>query len=174
MTFAHKQLLQTSRFTVYCDTTVQADGKIQEHYYVEKPDAVAVLAHTPSALLFLRVKRYLIGESSYELPGGRVEEGESPDNAARRELWEETRLVASELRLLGSVFPLPSVATEQVHIYATTITEDALTVVADAATEGIESQQLVPFGELPSFVSANVRSSISGYAALLFLSRFAP
>ena len=173
MTFTRRQLLQTSRFAVYCDTTVHADGKTEQHYYIQKPDAVAIVAHTPSALLFLRIKRYLIDGFSYELPGGRVEEGESPDDAARRELWEETRLVASELRLLASVFPLPSVATEQVHIYATTISEDALTVVADAATEGIESQQLVPFGELPSFISANVRCSITGYAALLFLSRFA-
>lgn len=41
--------------------------------------------------------------SPWSLPKGRIEEGESPEEAARRETWEETGVRVTELQELGSI-----------------------------------------------------------------------
>jgi mutator protein MutT len=53
---------------------------------------------------FLLVKRGRgAARGQYAFPGGRVEAGESPEDAARRELTEETALVAGQLTLLRRI-----------------------------------------------------------------------
>ena len=153
------------------DTLVDVAGVERCHYYIRKPDAVMVVAHRQHAMLFLSVNRYLVDGGSYELPGGRIEPGESPSEAARRELTEETGSEATEVKLLTSVFPLPSITTEQVHIFVASLSDADATLGADALTEGITSQVCIPFREVPRFVANNVRCSVDGYAALLFLSQ---
>jgi 8-oxo-dGTP pyrophosphatase MutT (NUDIX family) len=172
MSITRNQLFQTPRFGVYHDALVDAAGETHNHYYIRKPDAVTVVAHRQHAMLFLKVSRYLINGSSYELPGGRIEPGESPDHAARRELAEETGLETTSLTLLACVYPLPSITTEQVHIFGALVSDEhPLILGCDATAEGIHSELYVPFRELPAFIKENVRCAVDGYAALLFLSQ---
>jgi ADP-ribose pyrophosphatase len=76
------------------------------YYSLELPDYVSVLATTPEGeILLVRQYRPAVEQYTLELPGGHVDDGESPEFAARRELREETGYAATEIELLGCLLP---------------------------------------------------------------------
>lgn len=78
------------------------------HYSLRTKDYVSVVAVTPEGrLLLVRQFRPALGRMSLELPSGHVEEGDSPELAARKELLEETGHVAESIELLGNLSPDP-------------------------------------------------------------------
>jgi len=111
-----KTLLTTPRFTVksLCHRTSNESKKF---YYIEKADAVATVAVSEENVLLIQQYRPILGLYSLELPGGRVEAEESPEVAAKRELLEETGFQADHVEFKMTLTPLPSLATEQLHIF---------------------------------------------------------
>jgi ADP-ribose pyrophosphatase len=80
------------------------DGK--PYYMVEAADYVSVIACTADRhLVLVRQHRPVVGRDSIELPAGHVDPGESPEQAARRELLEETGMAAEDFELLGVLVP---------------------------------------------------------------------
>lgn len=81
--------------------------------------------------------RFPLGRYSWEIPEGGCPEGEEPLDAARRELREETGLIASDWQLLGEAHLSNSVSDEAARLYlATGLTQ------LDAAPEGTEVLQV--------------------------------
>ena len=65
---------------------------------------VVVVPQHKQAFALTEMFRYPIGQSSLEFPRGGIQESESPENAAIREMEEELGLVATETKLLGHIF----------------------------------------------------------------------
>ncbi|RLI24180.1 ADP-ribose pyrophosphatase [Candidatus Bathyarchaeota archaeon] len=79
-----------------------ADGSTWEYVYFKSRGTVAVAALTEEGKLILtRQYRHPLRKVVYELPGGAIEEGETPSQAALRELKEETGYTAESLELIG-------------------------------------------------------------------------
>jgi 8-oxo-dGTP pyrophosphatase MutT (NUDIX family) len=68
---------------------------------------------------FVMVRQWRHGsrEMSLEFPGGVIERGEDPLEAAKRELREETAYEAGKLRKLGEFRPNPALMSNTVHIF---------------------------------------------------------
>ena len=95
-------MLDTHWFKVIARPQPHGDA----YYMLELPDYVSVVAMTPSReLLFVRQFRQVVDRETLELPSGHVEPRESPEDAARRELLEETGHVAGRFELLGTLVP---------------------------------------------------------------------
>jgi ADP-ribose pyrophosphatase len=76
------------------------------HYSLRTKDYVSVVALTSDdRLVLVRQFRPAVGRMTLELPSGHVEEGETPEHAARRELLEETGHEAENFQLLGNLSP---------------------------------------------------------------------
>jgi 8-oxo-dGTP pyrophosphatase MutT (NUDIX family) len=76
------------------------------YYMLEVPDYVGVVARTRDGrVVLVQQHRPVVGDEVIELPSGLVDAGETPEHAARRELLEETGMVAHAIELLGVLSP---------------------------------------------------------------------
>jgi ADP-ribose pyrophosphatase len=94
------------------------DGRAVRREVVLHPGAVAVLP-LPDAghVCLLRNRRFAVGEELWEIPAGTLEPPEPPDQAAARELAEETGYRAARWRKLREFYPSPGVLSERMHLY---------------------------------------------------------
>lgn len=97
------------------------DGSTGYRDILHLPGAVAVLAiDENNEVLLVEQFRHAVNESLLELPAGMLEKGEDPQEAALRELQEETGYHAGHIEFLASFFTSPGVVNETIHLYAAT------------------------------------------------------
>jgi len=106
------------------DTVSYPDGTSGELEMIRHPGAAAVLpvlsaddAADPQ-LLLIRQYRYAAGGPIWEIPAGRLEPGESPEECARRELLEEAGATARRWKRLTTVYTTPGFTDERIHLFA--------------------------------------------------------
>ena len=91
------------------DEVTRPDGSEGTYATVRLKEGVLVLAvDDDGQAYFAREFRYAVGRESVEAVGGGVEDGESPEEAARRELREEVGVEAEEFVELGTIQPVTS------------------------------------------------------------------
>lgn len=88
---------------------------------VHHPGGAAVVAvDERRRVCLLRQYRYAVDEWLWELPAGKRDHGEPPEQTAARELREEAGVEAAHWRALGRVVSSPGVFTEAVWLYLAT------------------------------------------------------
>ena len=102
---------------VRCDDAELPDGRACRREIVEHSGGAAVLCVKDGKIALVRQYRYAYGEEIYEIPAGKLNAGEDPEQAAGRELTEETGLIASRLDLLFTLYPSPGYTNEKIYIY---------------------------------------------------------
>jgi ADP-ribose pyrophosphatase len=103
------------------ETVRLPNGKETTREVVRHPGAVAVLAITQDqTILFVRQYRKAIDKISLEIPAGKLEKGEDPLHAAKRELMEETGYQAGSWNHLHTFYTSPGFADEVMHVYVAT------------------------------------------------------
>lgn len=99
------------------------DGTLAKREEVEHPGGSCVAALTENnELLFVRQFRYAYDETILELPAGKLEKGEDPQEAIRRELSEETGCTAERFYFLGNAYPTPGYTNEVLRLWACRVT----------------------------------------------------
>ena len=100
------------------DTVTLPDGKSAVREVIRHVGAVCVVPLTEAGeVICVRQYRYPFAEQLLEIPAGRLEAGEAPEDAARRELQEETGLTADTLTPLGRQYATPGYCGEVLHVY---------------------------------------------------------
>ena len=121
-----KLLLKTPVFDVTSSTNTHKEGdrNVQGDYIVlDAPDWVIVIPEIEDKASgnkeFYMVKQWRHGSKclSVEFPGGVIDRGEEPEQAARRELLEETGCRVGKLTKLGQVNPNPALFSNKVHVF---------------------------------------------------------
>lgn len=114
-----RYLLRRPWMRVREDTVRPApEAPVAAFHVVELPDWVAVLAFTPGGeVLTVTQYRHGVGQASLELPAGAIDAGETPLEAAARELREETGYAAARWEALGTCAPEPSKHTNWAHLF---------------------------------------------------------
>lgn len=107
-----------SLLTVYRDTVELPNGKTATRELIQHPGAVAVVpVRNDGKILLVRQYRYPVGRLTLEIPAGKLEQGEVPEDCAKRELEEETGYQAGKFRRLSSVLTTPGFTNELIHLY---------------------------------------------------------
>ena len=75
-------------------------------------------------VILLRQYRYAAGGTLWEAPAGKLDEGESPEACAIRELEEEAGVTANRLVRLTTLLTTPGFSDERVHLFLATDLEE--------------------------------------------------
>lgn len=81
------------------------------------PGGVVIVAQKDDKILLVKQYRYAISQAIYELPAGKLEYGEDPLEAAKRELHEETGYVASRWESLGFIHTSAGICNEKLYLF---------------------------------------------------------
>lgn len=104
---------------VRCDKAQLHNGNPCTREVVEHNGGVCIAPITENKeLIFVRQFRYPYMEMVLELPAGKLELGEDPFEAGKRELEEETGTVAEKYYNLGKFYPTPGYCGEIIYLYA--------------------------------------------------------
>jgi ADP-ribose pyrophosphatase len=122
-TIASHRIFTGKIISVDVDQIRHPDGTTGEMEIVRHPGASAILpflsdptGENPQILL-LRQFRYAAGGYLYEIPAGKLDAGESPEECAARELREETGCTAERIEHLFTSFTTPGFTDEQIHTF---------------------------------------------------------
>lgn len=99
-------------------TVTLPDGTKATREIVRHPGAVAVLAIKDGRMLVVEQYRKPLERTQVEIPAGKLDAGERPEDAAKRELEEETGFRARSLIPLGAFSTSPGFADEIIYLYA--------------------------------------------------------
>jgi ADP-ribose pyrophosphatase len=121
-------LHQAERVCVREDVLELPDGRRQAYPVMALGGSVGVLPLLPGQrVLLVRQFRHVTQDFSWEIPGGGILPGESPKDAAQREMREEAGVRAGRLRALGRFWPNNAYLDEVIHIFtAEDLEEDPL------------------------------------------------
>jgi ADP-ribose pyrophosphatase len=147
-----------SVFSVFSDKVKEPSGLVHTRDVIRHNGSVVILAVDDSKnkkdpdIILERQYRHATGQVLIELPAGRVEPGEAPLAAAKREMIEETGYRAKRWTLLTKYFASPGFLGEWMQIYlARDIREGTATPEPD---ENIEVFRM-PLSEALALVVAN-------------------
>jgi len=169
--FTHR-LFSLYRDTLAAEVSGRSDAAglatTREALTLDAPTWVNVIARlADDRVLLVRQWRYGIGAPTLEIPGGMVEEGEDPREAAGRELLEETGYRAGRLAYLGEVEPNPAFITNRCW----TFVADDLARIGEPEGDGEEelAVESVALAEIPQLiVSGAIRHALVIAAFYLF------
>jgi len=144
-----------------------------------KPDAAAEVYHCVTQAAYvgmfvrtaggqipiIRQYRPSIEEYTWELPAGTVDPGESADEAARRELLEETGLISDEMLYLGKFLPdTGRIQADAYAYYVTTPVQAPRRVAEEGLTlryvDHLELKQMIVSGEFRHSVHLAIYAAV--------------
>jgi len=105
-------------FSVDLDDVQLPSGRITDRIRVIHPDASAIVPFTEEGkIILVKQFRYSIQEETLEIPAGKIDEGETAEECALRELTEETGYTASKLEFLVTYVPAIGYSSERLFIF---------------------------------------------------------
>ena len=111
-------LLKTKRFDVVRVAEACADGSRREREVVRHPGSVVIVPMVSARdVCLVEVVRVAVGRTLLELPAGTLDRVESLEEAARRELAEETGYRAGRIVPAGEMWMSPGILRERMHLF---------------------------------------------------------
>jgi folate-binding protein YgfZ len=115
---AGELLLETKRFSVVRIAESCVDGGQRHREVVRHPGSVVVVPFVSSdEVCLVEVVRVAVGLTLLELPAGTLDRIESLEEAARRELAEETGYRAGRIAAAGAFWMSPGILRERMHLF---------------------------------------------------------
>jgi ADP-ribose pyrophosphatase len=123
---ATKRVYAGKRISVDLDHVRFPNGSEGRLEMVRHPGASAVIPFldpiqsSDPRVILIRQYRWAAEDVMWEIPAGTLDQGESPERCAHRELREEAGVTAAHLRHLTTIYTTPGFTDELIHLYAAT------------------------------------------------------
>ena len=157
-------------FSVRQDRVIEPGGvEVTRDIVVHRGSVVVLPVFPDGDILLIRQYRHAAGDFLWELVAGRVEEGESRPESARRELLEETGYTARSVKQILEIIPSPGFVTERMWIFAATGLREG--PAQPEADEKITARKF-PLAALEKMIRRGTLHDGKSVSAILFYSRF--
>lgn len=163
-----KQILHTPVFDVASMRMQSAEGFTGDYVAISAPDWVVTMAVDGDDFIMVRQWRFGYGGITTEFPAGLVEQGESPEDCAARELLEETGYRAGKITVLGKCSPNPALFANRMTVCLAEDLED--TGVTHPDEDEVIRYFKVPIRDvIDGFCSGEYVHAYMGTALALFM-----
>ncbi|MEF3244915.1 MAG: NUDIX hydrolase [Caldisericaceae bacterium] len=122
MEIVKKETIFSGRLLSLIKKTVKnSDGSLWDREVVTYGgNASVILPLVDNKVVFVKQFRPTVEDFILELPAGRIENNETPYDCAKRELEEETGLIAKNLKFLFEFYPSPGFVDEKLYLFLAT------------------------------------------------------
>ncbi|MGA8232236.1 MAG: NUDIX hydrolase [Candidatus Acidiferrales bacterium] len=167
---SQKTLYHGKVFDVRRDHLIEPAGLEVTRDLVVHPGSVVVLPiFDDGRILLIRQYRHSAAQYLWELVAGRIDHGEKPRAAARRELSEETGYTARRFRKLLHLYPTPGFVQESLHIFAA---EGLRAGQAHPEEDEKIEPRILSLGEAEKWIRNGTIFDGKSVAAILYYSKF--
>lgn len=170
-----RYVFSNRRMQLFCDEVKTDFGQL-EYTHLKLKDGVMIVPITvdpsSSKITFFMVEeyRYPIGSKMYEFPGGAIDPGETAEQAAKRELKEETGC-SGDFKFIQVIHPIPGESSSKTFVYLAKVTsEGEPKVELTEKAQGLRTVKLTD-DELLDMIHANEISdsrTLSSLFSVLF------
>lgn len=131
--------LSTRSFSAYLDEVLLQNNQMGQRMRIDHPEASAIIPFlSDKEILMVRQYRYALGRETLEIPAGKLDPGESPEQCVRRELLEETGYEAGTIERVYTYAPALGYSNELIHIYSGHQLKKAATVIDGREIASVE------------------------------------
>ncbi len=160
------EVFKCCRFNIVKRIFERQDGLKYHRFTVNPGNSVIVLPITEdNEIVFIEQLRESVGKVCLELPAGLIDDGETPEFAAKRELEEETGLISNDLELLIEGFPSAGYTSEKIFIYLAKNFKEGKVHLDE--TEEIISTKKLPIKEVLDLINKNFFEEMNLVVAVL-------
>ncbi|PIO08640.1 hypothetical protein COU59_00855 [Candidatus Pacearchaeota archaeon CG10_big_fil_rev_8_21_14_0_10_34_12] len=159
------KIINNKWLTVEKQSCRTGNGKtINDYYIVGKKNYVVLVIEDGGGIFFAEQYRHGAGEIMLNLPMGVVDDGETKEESARREMLEETGYEPQSLDFLGNFFPAPAFMPAKAHVFYT----NKIIKKSKAKSDDEEEIRLVkiPKSMIKTMIEKNEIKDISSVAAI--------
>lgn len=165
-------VMENEFFKIHKDKCKKTDGSIVEDYYTIDRPKVAVIAAITDKNEYVLVKQYRhpVKSIDIELPAGYIEENENIEQAAHRELLEETGYEVETMEEIHEVYSSAGLMSNNIHFF---VGKNAKKVAEPKLDENEEIEVLVtPKKDLINLLEQGKIKDMASVAGLLILQRY--
>lgn len=120
----YREVFHGRNFVVRQEDVKLPGGGVETHEHVWRTDGTRIVAFNDRGQVLLTHEyRHELGERDWRIPGGKIDPGEQPEAAARREFREETGYEAEAFRYLWASTPDSTVRYQRFFFIATQLRE---------------------------------------------------
>ena len=138
---SHERVYDGKVFDVDRDKVRMPNGRTVTVDVVRHPKSVVLIpVPEPGHVILIRQYRYPVNAFLWELPAGSVDDGESPEQAARRECHEEIGKVPATIVRMAAMLPTPGYCDEEMVFSRVSSLEEPTEAAAVDEDEDIEAK----------------------------------
>jgi ADP-ribose diphosphatase len=142
--------LNAHSFSVSLDDVLLQNGTSGRRIRIDHPEAAAIVPFiSEEHVLMVRQFRYALGKETLEIPAGKMDPGEKPEECARRELLEETGFEAELVQSVLTYAPAIGYSNELIHVFSA---RQLKKIKAEVDEREISSVERVSFDQLKDMV----------------------
>ncbi|MCX6011202.1 MAG: NUDIX hydrolase [Chloroflexi bacterium] len=164
-TLSSRKVFEGRALKLRVDTVKLPSGKQTTREIVEHENCVAIVAlDDADNILLVRQFRKPVEKELLEIPAGGIDPGETPEEAVRREMREETGFLPRKVAKLGGFYSSPGFCTEYLHLY---LAGDLVTSPLQAEDSESISLVRVPLSQIPGLIASGAICDAKSIAGLL-------